>query len=345
MEAFVRPQNHRRVLQKRFDCLSLVPAVAAICYPFLLNAFHAIVGTQARSQPPLATATATFILVVAFVVPFLGIALACRPKSNPGSRRLAYASVVSPTLYVFLGVVQALIKSPVPDEVIWCAIWLAIAIWSRSARDPVAAAVPAVGGWRFVHGVTAAVLCLYVVFHLTNHLFGLVGPDAHAAVMKIGRVVYRSVVGEPLLVAAMLFQIGTGLILAWRWSSAMCDFQRTYQVASGAYLSLFILGHMNSVFVYARRFLGIPTDWNFATGAPTGLIHDAWNIRLLPHYALGAFFVLSHLASGLRVVLIAHGVDRRNADRLWGACVATSAIVAAAIIAGMCGVRIDALDL
>jgi hypothetical protein len=100
---------------------------------------------------------------------------------------------------------------------------------------------------------------------------------------------------------------------------------------------------MNSVFIYARSFLGTPTDWNFAIGAPTGLIHDAWNIRLLPHYALGVFFVLSHLASGLRVVLIAHGVDRRYADRLWVACVAVSTIVAAAIIAGMCGVRIGAL--
>ena len=141
----------------------------------------------------------------------------------------------------------------------------------------------------------------------------------------------------------MLFQVGTGLFLAWRWSAAVHDFQRTYQVASGAYLSVYILGHMNSVFVYARSFLGIPTDWNFMTGAPTGLIHDAWNIRLLPHYALGAFFVLSHLASGLRVVLIAHGVDQRNADRLWRVCVAMSAIIATAIIAGMCGVRIGAL--
>jgi hypothetical protein len=42
-------------------------------------------------------------------------------------------------------------------------------------------------------------------------------------------------------------------------------------------------------------------------------------------------------------VLIAHGVDRRNADRLWGVCVAMSATIAAAIIAGMCGVRIGAL--
>src|SRR4051812_31099141 len=158
MEAFVRPQNRRRLLEKHFDYLALVPAAAAICYPFLLSAFHAVVGTPDVSPPPLAIAGASFILVAAFVVPFLGIALACRPTSNPGSRRLAYASVVAPTLYVFLGVVQTLIKSPIPDEVVWCAIWLAIAMWSQSqsARDPVVAAVPAVGGWRVVHGVTAA---------------------------------------------------------------------------------------------------------------------------------------------------------------------------------------------
>src|SRR4051812_2168276 len=98
MEAFVRPQNRRSLLEKRFDYLALVPAAAAISYPFLLNAFHAIVGTQDVSPPPLAIAGASFILIAAFVVPFLGIALACRPASNPGSRRLAYASVASPTL-------------------------------------------------------------------------------------------------------------------------------------------------------------------------------------------------------------------------------------------------------
>jgi hypothetical protein len=344
MEAFVHQQNPSSILEKRFDYLALVPAAAAVAYPFLLRAFHAIVGSQAVTPSPLAIVSATFILAIAFVVPFLGIALACRPTANPGSRRLAYASVASPTIYVFLGVVQALVRSPIPDEIVWCVMWVAIVIWSQSARDTVALPAPAVGRWRVVHGVTAAVLSLYVLFHLTNHLFGLIaGPDAHAAVMKIGRVVYRSGVGEPLLVAAMLFQIGTGLYLAWRWSTVAQDFQRTYQVASGAYLSLFILGHMNSVFIYARSFLGIPTDWNFAIGAPTGLIHDAWNIRLLPHYALGVFFILSHLASGLRVVLIAHGVYRRNADRLWAAGVALSIIVAAAIIAGMCGVRIGVL--
>jgi hypothetical protein len=343
MEEFVHPQNRSSVLEKRLDRFARVPAASALFYPFLLKAFHALVGMQAVTPSPLVIASATLILAVAFGVPFLGLALACRPTANLGARRLAYASVASPTLYVFLRVVQALVHSPIPDEIVWCLIWLAIVIWSQSARNPVTAPVPAVGRWRVLHGLTAAVLCFYVLFHLTNHLFGLIGPDAHASVMKIGRVAYRSGVGEPLLVAAMIFQIATGLFLAWRWSAAAQGFHRTFQVASGAYLSLFILGHMNSVFIYARSFLGIPTDWNFAIGAPTGLIHDAWNIRLLPHYALGVFFVLSHIASGLRVVLIAHGVDRRNADRLWMICVAMSIVAAAAIIAGMCGVRIGAL--
>jgi hypothetical protein len=321
----------------------LAPAIAAISYPFLLRAFHSIIGPSTATPSPLAMLSAAIILAIAFGVPVLGLALAHRPAASAGGRRLAYTSVTAPTLYVFLGVVQALVRSPVPDEIPWSAIWIAIATWSQLAPNPAAETAPSVGRWRVVHGGTAVVLALYVLFHVANHLFGLIGPNAHSAVMKVGRTVYRSEVGEPLLVAAMLFQIGTGLFLTWRWSAAPQPFHRTFQVASGAYLSLFILGHMNSVFIYARRFLRIPTDWNFATGAPTGLIHDGWNIRLLPHYALGVFFVLSHIASGLRVVLISHGLARSYADRLWGAAVALGAMTAAAIIAAMCGVRLSML--
>jgi hypothetical protein len=339
MYAFALPQDP--TIGPRLDYLALALTGAAICYPFLLRAFHAVVGTQAATPSHLAIVGAAVILAVAFVVPFLALALACRSDVDPGTRRLAYAGVTAPTLYVFLGVVQALIHSTMPDEIVWCALWIAFAIWSQTARNPVAATRPTTGRWRIIHGMTAALLSLFVAFHLANHLFGLLGPNAHAAIMKIGRLIYRSGAGEPLLVAAMLFQVSTGLFLAWRWSAAPQGFHRTFQIASGAYLSLYILGHMNSVFIYARSFLGIPTDWNFAIGAPTGLIHDAWNIRLLPHYALGVFFVLSHLASGLRVVLIAHGVDRHATNRAWGASVAISAIISAAIIAGMCGVRIS----
>lgn len=333
-------RNSPFLLVNRLDYASLAPVVAVLCYPFLLNSFHAVVGSQAVTLSPFAIVCATAVLAAAFVVPFLGLAFALRREALPGARRLAHASVTAPTLYVFLGVIQALVHSPVPDEIIWCLVWLAVVVVSLRAPHPVGAAAPAVVRLRVVHGTTAALLVAFVLFHVTNHLLGLAGPGAHASAMRIGRIVYRSDLGEPLLVAAMIFQIGTGLFLAWHWSAIPQTFHRTYQVASGAYLSLFILGHMNSVFVYARRVLGIPTDWNFAIGAPTGLIHDAWNIRLLPHYALGVFFALSHVVSGLRVVLIAHGLTQRTADRIWGTGVALSAITAAAIIAGMCGVRI-----
>jgi hypothetical protein len=47
-----------------------------------------------------------------------------------------------------------------------------------------------------------------------------------------------------------------------------------------------------------------------------------------------------HRELAARIVLIAHGMDQGRADGVWGACVAISAIVATAIIVGMCGVRI-----
>jgi hypothetical protein len=179
-----------------------------------------------------------------------------------------------------------------------------------------------------------------VLFHIGNHLFGLEGPAAHTAVMKAGRLVYRNPFVEPILVTALLLQVFTGFRLAWHWSTGTADWRRVFQIASGFYLSVFILGHMNSVFISARAIKNIDTGWNFAVGAPTGLIHDAWNIRLLPHYALGVFFVLAHLASGLRVVLLAHGFDRKWVDPTWGVGVILSGAISLAIIAGMSGVRI-----
>src|SRR5215467_3551386 len=101
MEAFVHSQDRSSLLERRSDYWALAPATAAICYPFLLRAFHAVIGTGVVAPSPLAIVGATVILGVAFVVPFLGLALACRPAVNPWTRRLAYTSVATPTLYVF----------------------------------------------------------------------------------------------------------------------------------------------------------------------------------------------------------------------------------------------------
>lgn len=327
---------------KRARAFALIPALAAIGYPFLLDAFHGVVGAPGTPSSPSTIVAAAALLACILAVPALGLVFATRKHGGTSARRLAYACVAAPTIYVFLGVVQSMAGSILSDELVWCLLWFGAAcwVWSGSHASAAAHPAPAVARWRIAHGISGAIILLYVGFHILNHLFGLIGPDAHATVMDLGRKVYRAPVIEPLLVALLLFQVASGLYLAWRWSVSALDFHKTFQIASGFYLSVFILGHMNSVFLYARTYLGIATGWAFATGAPTGLIHDAWNIRLLPHYLLGVFFVLAHLNSGLRVVLIAHGTDRTMADRIWIAGAAASAAVASAIIVGMCGGRI-----
>ena len=95
---------------------------------------------------------------------------------------------------------------------------------------------------------------------------------------------------------------------------------------------------MDSVFIFARTYPGIDGERGFATGAPTGIVKDPWNIRPLPHYWLGAFFVIAHLAAGARAVIIAHGVSKVFADRFMVAVVA--AVIATVIMLGMCGMRV-----
>lgn len=316
----------------------LLPAFAAVLYPFLLMLFHALIGRASG----LASLAAVAVLLCASGVPFLGMYIASRPGLPVGMRRLAYASVVAPTLYVFLGVVQALIGSTLPDTSVWCVLWLAVTLLAMCTGREEGAPRPRpnLGRWRVAHGISAVVLCLYVLFHLGNHLMGLIGPELHAQVMDLGRSVYRAGAIEPLLVLAFVFQAVSGLYLAWHWSASPQGGMRTFQIATGVYLAVFVLGHMNSVFIYARTYLGIPTDWNFATGAPTGLIVDPWNIRLVPHYTLGVFFVLGHLLAGLRVVLEAHDASPARVGLVWRLGLLACAGVALAIIAGMLGVRV-----
>jgi hypothetical protein len=156
----------------------------------------------------------------------------------------------------------------------------------------------------------------------------------------VGRRAYRSPVVEPVLIGLLLFQVVSGARLAWRWSSLPADAYRVFQIGSGAYLAAFILAHLNSALISARGVHKIDTNWAWASGAPTGLIHDAWNIRLLPHYALGVFFILAHLSSGLRGVVIAHGVAATVANRVWAVGLVVSGLICVAIISGLCGARI-----
>ena len=327
--------------------VGLYPLLTAGLYPLFLMLFHAAVGAPGTPVSGAGLIGAIVALAAAIAAPLSCLWWVWRHRDRRGgfdiaARRMAFLALAAPPLYVFLGVFLSILHAPVPELPLWLAGWIGLAAVLMFAPHDISGARPAPprAGLRVIHGVTAVILLLYVAFHLTNHLFALAGPEAHTAMMKAGRLVYRQAFVEPVLVAAILFQVATGLSLAFRWSALPLNFPRVFQLGSGVYIAVFVLVHMNSVFVSARLLQKIDTGWAFATGAPTGLIHDAWNIRLVPHYFLGVVFILGHLATGARQVALAHGMNARLADRLWIAGLVAGVLVGAAILAGMCGLRL-----
>jgi hypothetical protein len=293
------------------------------------------------------------LLLLAIAVPAVGIYVYWRlgaekiPAPNEvRARVLALISVGAPPVYTALGVLLTMAGNPVSDLAVWVLLWAALTamLLRNSPRAAVAAPLagpPALPRLRYAHGVAAAVIvCIFLALHLTNHLSGLWSEGLYRRLMKAFEHVYRARLVEPLLVALMLFQLASGPALVSQYAKRTVDFFRTLQIAAGAYLFFFLLSHMNSVFIYARTFAKIPTDWAFATGAPTGLLRDAWNIRLLPHYLLAVFFVVTHLVLGARIIALAHDVSPRTADRLACAGMAGGAILAVATMLGMVGIHI-----
>ena len=107
----------------------------------------------------------------------------------------------------------------------------------------------------------------------------------------------------------------------WAAIAPRADIYLSIQTATGAYLMAFITSHLIAVFILGRMFLDVDTTFAWASGAPTGLLHDPWNVRLIPHYSLAPLFVISHLAVGLRTVLLGHDVRVAVANRLaWVVC-------------------------
>lgn len=329
-----------------------VPVLVTSAYPFFLNAFHALItsGGPNSKLNPFELVMGIMTMLAVFSIPAMGLTLACQRidrRNNATAqlkvRRLALFIVCAPTLYCFIGVNLIMAGSPVPDELFWVALWIGVGVYlSREGRAVEQSMRPirALATWRVAHGVAGVIVLLFVAFHLFNHLFGLAGPHAHSQVMELGRAIYRSSFVEPVLVVALLFQVFSGLRLGWNWSSVGSDNYRIFQVGSGVFLAVFILGHLNAVFIFARTYAGIETGWDFASGDPVGMIHDPWGIRLLPHYAIGVLFIITHLFSGLRAVMLAHGAARSIANNIWLGGAVFGVLISLFIMLGITGVRL-----
>jgi hypothetical protein len=322
------------------------PIALALGYPWYLARFY----EAASSHNALDT---LFAVALVFAVPasaFFSLLSLARLDAGGARtiilRRLAHFAIASPPLFVILGVLLYLMKINGADGKVWLGLWAAVIVGSILAlsteRSDAARSRPNLdtGPVRVLHGAASvAIIAVFLFPHLGNHAVGIFGTDVHKAVMLVLRHIYRAGWLEPILIGLFFFQIVSGLVLLLPKLNHKQDVLGSLQTASGAYLVVFIASHINSVFILARYF-GTDTDYAWATGAPTGLIADAWNVRLVPHYSLGVFLVLCHIACGLRTVMLAHGVSQRSANRTCWTLIAACSVWAAIVVAGMLGVRI-----
>jgi hypothetical protein len=142
-----------------------------------------------------------------------------------------------------------------------------------------------------LHRITACMIALFLFSHLAVHLFALTGPQAHNAALKSVQWIYRSPMIEPLLVAALLFQVGLGIRLAIRrWRVPGKSGWAKLQLASGFYLGYFIINHTSAA-LYTRYIGGLDTNFWWVSGP---LLHSRMQGFFYPYYALSVLSVAAH---------------------------------------------------
>ena len=299
----------------------LLPGLTCLIYPVLVWSI---------------SAWSPYMLPLTMIPPI--VSMACIFRMSPQNRypravAVAHLGVAAPALYNLIGAVLDFQEGiPFHGNAAWIVLWIGLLTLVAFEKPAPASSghVHSQSRLKTAHGIAAAVVVLFALFHLTNHLAGLAGGEAHLALMKAFRTVYRSAIIEPLLGTAVVFQVLSGFVLLRRRLMTPDRFEMV-QGAAGAYLLVFFVPHLRAV-LRARYVRHIDTNWIWLTSS--NLLTDEWSARLVPYYFLGILALGVHGACGLRYVLRQHGRDTAATAAFWTFSVA-SVVVALAIMTGL----------
>lgn len=329
----------------------VLPALAAIAYPFLLSAISWLLRVFHVAAPPSSAVITVIVLaILASASGVMGVAFARALSLGRigagmgGFRLLAHLAFAVPSLMVGFGNVAGLLHARAAVAVAWPLFWLAVmAVAWLTQEGPQLAPQAASGSFHrrlaVAHGISAlAILILFVLPHLANHLAGIVSGAAHIQVMKWARLDYRNVIIEPLLLTLIAFQIMSGLVLVRHRLTSAGDVFGTLQTMTGIYVGIYLLAHMTAAF--SARGAGTDTNWNWLTYDDRGLLSHLDSFTLVAHYWAGPIAIITHVACGLRVAMLEHGMSERIGGRLAWGLIGLGVAASSVILAGLLGVHI-----
>jgi succinate dehydrogenase hydrophobic anchor subunit len=296
--------------------IRLAPALAALVYPGLVWAGPAI---------------SPILVASALLVPAIGIvAVYGSSTSYPRARGVALLAVAAPPLYSWLGgLLDFQTALPFGSLGAWYGLWitLTVAVWGERAQDG-APLRSRRSRLAFAHGCSAAVISLFAIAHLVNHLTAAWGGgDRHIAMMATLRTAYRAAPVEAVLLASVAFQAASGWLLLRPHAGRERSWWAVAQTSSAAYLAVFFLSHLTAA-LRARWLRGVDTNWHWLTA--DSMLSDPWSARLAPYYFLAVVAFGVHAGLGLRYVLRARGWPPARADL--AALVAPAAATVASIV-------------
>ena len=144
-----------------------------------------------------------------------------------------------------------------------------------------------------LHYFSGITISIFVGFHLFNHLYSLMGAEAHIELMDKYRMVYRNVFAETILLCAVGIQIFSGMKLFLKKRKKASTFFEKLQLWSGLYLAFFLLIHLSAVLV-GRLFLQLDTNFYFGVA---GLNTFPLNLFFIPYYGLAIISFFGHISA------------------------------------------------
>ena len=333
--------------------LLVVPVLCALVYPSLLSFLSSgLIWVHGSASPNgvivWVSVIASLTLALAVMLASFAVGLALRSPhagnaENRRARSIAHLAFATPSLYVGFGNVAGALHAPSTVPIAWVAFWvLMAAILLLGARSsPLAAAVTPLAHRRLAlaHGISAcAILLLFIGPHIANHLTGFWNGPAHIEVMKAARRIYRDDIVQPMLLALIGFQILSGGTLVLQRMRMPSDLLGTVQTMSGVYVGIYLLAHMTAVFV--ARDAGTDTNWSWLTRPNNSMLVSLSGLRLIAHYWVGPIAIVTHVACGLRMVMLQHGVSPITGNRVALALITAGVVTSSVILLALLNVHI-----
>ncbi len=225
----------------------------------------------------------------------------------------------------------------------WIIFWAAMTgiVLVKPSLSSTSAVMTPTGHRRLAayHGISASlILLLFVLPHIVNHVVGFWSGAAHIGLMKTVRYFYRDDIVQPVLLALIGFQILSGGALVRRRLTIPNDLIGTLQTMCGAYIGVYFLAHMTAVF--SARYAGTDTNWNWLTNNDTTMLGSLSSLRLIAHYWVGPIANITHLACGLRMVLLQREDSPVLATRLVPVFMTVGIVVSSVILVALFAVHI-----